>query len=100
MGAALLPALRVRNMIERMVRSGALTGDKAAAWQLQLAQQDEVRGVRETAARGGRDGNGGKSATNMHRRVSSKISRRLPSGIRDALMLRMHMPRHVWVFLI
>ena len=36
MGRKLLPAPHVKSMIERMVKSGALTGDKADAWQERL----------------------------------------------------------------
>ena len=47
MGDALLPAPHVKNMIKRMVESGALSGDKAEAWTPALADQEEVREMRE-----------------------------------------------------
>ena len=53
MGKKLLPALQVKNMIETMVKSGALSGDKCAAWTQKLEQEKQVE---ELAAegRGGR----------------------------------------------
>ena len=40
MGGALLPGPQVRAMVERMVRSGALTGDKAEAWLERLSDEE------------------------------------------------------------
>ncbi len=52
MGLRLLPAPQVRNSIKAMVQSGALGGDKAAAWQARLAEEEEVAEKRR-AAEGG-----------------------------------------------
>ena len=49
MGKKLLPALQVKNMIASMVKSGALSGDKCAAWTQKLEQEKEVEEVREFA---------------------------------------------------
>lgn len=42
MGVRLTPAVGVRNTIEKMVRSGALTGDKASAWLEKIETQEEL----------------------------------------------------------
>ena len=52
MGKKLLPALQVKNMIASMVKSGALSGDKCAAWTQKLEQEKEVEEVREFAEAG------------------------------------------------
>lgn len=52
MDRKLLPAPHIRSMIERMVKSGALTGDKAEAWQARLAEEEEVRELRADAEGG------------------------------------------------
>ena len=52
MGPALLPAPQVKAMIRGMVKSGALTGDKAEAWEAKLQEEEMVRRWRE-AAEGG-----------------------------------------------
>ena len=51
-GARLLPALQVKNMISTMVKSGALTGEKAAAWKERLAEEEEVAETRRKAEAG------------------------------------------------
>lgn len=43
MGPRLLPAPQVRNTIKVMVQSGALSGDKAAAWEARLEEVAEMR---------------------------------------------------------
>ena len=52
MGDKLIPALQVKNMIETMVKSGALSGDKCAAWTLKLEQEKFVEKVRLKAEAG------------------------------------------------
>ena len=52
MGKKLLPALQVKNMIAKMVESGALSGDKCAAWTLKLEQEKEVEKLRQRAEAG------------------------------------------------
>ena len=52
MGPALLPAPQVKAMIRGMVESGALSGDKAEAWQEKLEDEEKVRQTREEAERG------------------------------------------------
>ena len=52
MGKKLLPALQVKNMIAKMVESGALSGDKCAAWTLKLEQEKQVEKMREKAEAG------------------------------------------------
>ena len=47
MGTKLLPAHQVKNMIEKLVRSGAISGDKAEGWQKRVKEQDELRELRE-----------------------------------------------------
>jgi hypothetical protein len=55
MGKKLLPALQVKNMIASMVKSGALSGDKCAAWTLKLEQEKEVEEKRQQAEAGDAD---------------------------------------------
>ena len=52
MGARLLPAVQVRNNIERMVKSGAIGGDKAAAWQKRIEDEKKVAAMRGKAEGG------------------------------------------------
>ena len=52
MGTKLLPALRVKNMIAKMVESGALSGDKCAAWTQKLEQEKEFESWRQRAEAG------------------------------------------------
>lgn len=51
-GPKLLPAVQVRNMIERMVRSGALCGEKADAWKTKLSQLGALNELRQKAEAG------------------------------------------------
>ena len=52
MGRQLLPAVQVRNMIERMVKSGALKGEKVDAWVAKI-EIDDKRAKTFAAANGG-----------------------------------------------
>ena len=52
MGKKLLPALQVKNMIETMVKSGALSGDKCAAWTQKLEEEKKVEELRQRAEAG------------------------------------------------
>ena len=52
MGKKLLPALQVKNMIETMVKSGALSADKCAAWTQKLEEEKEVERLRQRAEAG------------------------------------------------
>ena len=52
MGPRLLPATQARNIIERMVRTGAISGPKAEAWSKKLAGEEEVKAVRAEAEGG------------------------------------------------
>jgi len=51
-GTRLISAVQVRNIIERMVRSGAVTGDKAEPWIERIKGIDEVK-VAQTQAQNG-----------------------------------------------
>ena len=52
MGTKLLPAVQVRSVIRNLVRSGAISGDKADQWQQRIAQEDEFA-EKKKAAEGG-----------------------------------------------
>ena len=52
MGSTLLPAIHVRNSLELMVRSGALTGDKVEAWKNRLDEIGKLESLRERAQGG------------------------------------------------
>ena len=52
MGPRLLPATQARNIIERMVRTGAISGPKAEAWSKKLAGEKEVKATRAKAEGG------------------------------------------------
>ena len=52
MGKKLFPATQVKNLIASMVRSGALSGDKAGAWQKKLDQEKVVEETRRSAEAG------------------------------------------------
>ena len=52
MGKRLLPALQVKNMIETMVKSGALSTDKCAAWTQKLEEEKKVEKLRQRAEAG------------------------------------------------
>ncbi len=55
MGPRLLPATKVRNIIERMVRTGSISGPKAEAWSRKLADEEEVKALRAEAEGGDAD---------------------------------------------
>ena len=52
MGTKLLPATQVKNLIASMVRSGAISGDKAGAWTKKLEGEKEVEEMRQKAEAG------------------------------------------------
>jgi hypothetical protein len=52
MGKKLLPATQIRNMIERMVKSGALPEDKTTEWKKRLNDQKLVADLRSKAEGG------------------------------------------------
>ena len=52
MGKQLFPATQVKNLISGMVKSGAITGDKAGAWTKKLEDEKEVEEERQKAERG------------------------------------------------
>ena len=52
MGKRLLPALQVKNMIAAMVKSGALSGDKCAAWTQKLEEEKVIELLRQKAEAG------------------------------------------------
>ena len=52
MGPRLFPARQVRNIIERMVRTGSISGPKAEAWSKKLAGEEEVKAMRARAEGG------------------------------------------------
>ena len=54
-GTTLTPALCLKNMIEKMVKSGALSGEKVGAWRKQLDGQVEVEAMRRKAEAGDAD---------------------------------------------
>ena len=51
----MLPGVQVRNTIESLVKSGAIEGEAAEAWQKKLEQEKEVKEIRAKAEGG--DGN-------------------------------------------
>ena len=52
MGPTLLPAHHVRNSLERMVKSGAISGDKVDAWKERLEEEETVAEWRRDAEAG------------------------------------------------
>ena len=52
MGKKLMPALQVKNVIAKMVESGALSGDKCEAWTKKLRQEKAVTDMRARAEAG------------------------------------------------
>ena len=52
MGKRLLPATQVKNLISGMVKSGAITGDKAGAWTKKLEEEKQLEEMRQNAERG------------------------------------------------
>ena len=55
MGRTLLPAMQVRNTIRRMVESGAIVGDRVAAWQAKIKEEVVVAAMRRKAESGDAD---------------------------------------------
>ena len=51
-GTELLPAVQVRNTIESLIKSGAIEGEAAEAWQKKLEQEKEVKEIRAKAEGG------------------------------------------------
>ena len=52
MGIKLVPATQIKNMIERMVKSGALNDEKVAEWQQRIREQEELVELRSKAEAG------------------------------------------------
>lgn len=52
MGKRLLPAVQVKSAIEKLVRSGAIAGDKAERWQERLDMEDRVKELKRKAEAG------------------------------------------------
>lgn len=52
MGRKLLPAVQAKNTIRSMVKSGAISGDKAEAWKKRIAEEEEVTELRRRAEHG------------------------------------------------
>jgi TPR repeat protein len=52
MTGQLLPATHVRNSLELMVKSGAITGDKVDAWRKKIVDENRVEAVRAKAVAG------------------------------------------------
>ena len=52
MGKRLLPATQVKNLISGMVKSGAITGDKAGAWTKKLEEEKQFEEMRQNAEGG------------------------------------------------
>ena len=48
----LVPAVQVRNTIESLIKSGAIEGEAAEAWQKKLEQEKEVKEIRASAEGG------------------------------------------------
>ena len=55
MGPRLFPAKQARNIIERMVRTGSISGPKAGAWSKKLAEEEDVKALRAEAEGGDGD---------------------------------------------
>ena len=55
MGTKLLPAVQIRCVIEKLVRTGAITGDKAEKWQARLKDEEEFEDWRRRAESGDAD---------------------------------------------
>ena len=52
MGKRLFPAVQLRNSLQRLVESGAVSGPKADAWEKTMAEQAEMAALRVTAEGG------------------------------------------------
>ena len=55
MGSKLMPATQIKNMIERMVKSGALPEDKTAEWKKRIEEEEELNELRAQAEAGDAD---------------------------------------------
>jgi TPR repeat protein len=55
MGPKLLPAVQAKNTIRSMVKSGAISGDKAEAWKKRIADEEHVVETRQFAEQGNAD---------------------------------------------
>ena len=53
MGPKLMPSVQVRATIEKLVRTGAIEGDKADKWQQRLKEAEEVTELRQRASHAG-----------------------------------------------
>jgi hypothetical protein len=49
MGRKLFPAVQAKNTIRSMVKSGAISGDKAEAWKKRIEEEEEVTETRRMA---------------------------------------------------
>ena len=78
MGPTLLPALHIKNMLQRMIESGSLEGDRAEAWLTSIRQADEVAKVRAKAMAGH-----GRSMYNLGRLYSLGLNG-LPLDVSEA----------------
>merc|ERR1712216_207407 len=52
MGTKLLPATQVHNVIEQLVKSGVITGEKATRWQAKLENEEKLKTMRGKAEGG------------------------------------------------
>jgi len=52
MGTKLVPATQIKNMIERLVKAGALNEEKAAEWQERIREQEKLAELRNEAEAG------------------------------------------------
>jgi hypothetical protein len=52
MGSKLIPVMQVKNLISSMVKSGAISGEKATAWTKKLEDEGEVEEARRKAEAG------------------------------------------------
>ena len=55
MGRKLLPSAQARNTIEKLVRTGAITGDKADSWTKRIKDEERLRAMRGSAEAGDLD---------------------------------------------
>ena len=66
MGKKLLPAVQVKSAIEKMVKSGAICGDKAERWTERLREEEEAKELRRRAEGGPERGERGKAPCGAH----------------------------------
>mmetsp|Transcript_38006 Transcript_38006/g.70129 ORF Transcript_38006/g.70129 Transcript_38006/m.70129 type:complete len:264 (-) Transcript_38006:59-850(-) len=52
MGRQLLPVVQVRNLIEELVKSGMIEGDKASRWKQKIKDEDNIASLKEAAEKG------------------------------------------------